>query len=86
MIVSSLLNWEVDDNSIIVKFNMKIVLVFNGVWNFNTDFGWSLIPCVCDFVVLADSFLSCNVFFPQGQNITLSNCFELGLLNPFEKI
>lgn len=86
MIVSSCLNWEVNDNSIIVKFNMKIVFVFNGVWNFNTDFGWSLIPCVCDFIVLAYSFLSGHVFLPQGQNISLSYCFKLGLLNPFKKI
>jgi hypothetical protein len=86
MIVSSVLNWEVDDNSIIVKFNMKIVLVFNGVWNLNTDFSWSLIPCVCDFIVLTNSFLFGHVFLPQSQNISLSNCFKLGLLNPFKKI
>lgn len=84
MIMSSILSWEINDYSIFLKFDMQIAFIFDGMRNFNTYFGWSLIPCICDFEIMANNFLFCYIFLPKLNESPTRNGFKFRLLNSLQ--
>jgi hypothetical protein len=65
MIMSSYLNGEVNNDSIVLEFDMEVIFVLDGVRDFDSDFSWSLIPGVCDLEVMANKFLFGHIFFSE---------------------
>lgn len=86
MVMSSILNRKVDNDSIALEFDMKVIFVFDCVGDFNSNLGWGLIPSVCDFEVLANNFLLGYIFFSELDDGASWNGLKLGLLDSFEEI
>jgi hypothetical protein len=68
MIVPTIWNGEVDDNSIILELNMKVLFVFDSVWNFDTNLCWGLIPSVGHLEILTYKFLFGDILFSELDN------------------
>ena len=68
MVMPSSLNGEVDDDSIVLEFDMEVIFVFNSMRDLNSNLSWGLIPGVCDLEVMSNKFFFGHIFFPQLDN------------------
>jgi hypothetical protein len=86
MIMATILNGEVNNDSVILELDMEIIFVFNGVGNFDTNFGGGLIPSVSHLEVMTNKFLFGHIFFSELDDGASRDSFELGLLNSGQKV
>jgi hypothetical protein len=71
MVMTSIMNGEVDGNFLIIKLDFKIVSILNCVRDLDANLGWCLIPGVCNFG--SDELFLSNVFFSQDDNVSSRN-------------
>ncbi len=69
MVMSSSLNRKINNDSVVLEFDMKVFFVFNCVRDLDSNFGWSLIPCVCDLKVMTNKFLFSHVLFSELDDL-----------------
>jgi hypothetical protein len=86
MIMTTILDGEVNNDPVILELDMEIIFVFNGVGNFDTNFGGSLIPSVSDLEVMTNEFFFGHIFFSELDDGASRDSFELGLLNSGQKV
>lgn len=77
MVMSAVLDWEIDNDSIVLELNMEVALVFNSVWNLYTDLCWGLVPRVSDFGVLSNKLFLGDVLFSELYDVSTRNSLKL---------
>lgn len=83
MIMSTWLNGEINCNSLFLELYFKIIFILNSIWNFDTNLCWSLIPCICDFIILSNNFFFSNILFSKSNDVATRNSFQFWLLDSF---
>lgn len=79
MILASVRKRKTNHNSLFFKFDWEILFISDNMWNFNTNFRWSLIPAVFEFGLGGFGFtLFGNVRFSEFNDIATIFCFLSG--------
>ena len=78
MIMTTILDGEVNNDSVILELDMEIIFVLNGVGNFDTNFGGGLIPSVSDLEVMTNEFFFGHIFLSELDDGASRDSFELG--------
>jgi len=84
MIIFVLIKREVNNNSIVIELDFKVISVFDNKWNLNSNFCRCLIPGISKLSRLSDNVLFGNIQLSEFNDLSPCNSVSLVFLQPLK--